>query len=234
MQKSIKIILIATLVLSGCAARTNLKTTFNKPLKITPLYDNYWMLQDDLVMHITRQDPPLMDVEIKVPAGFITDLASIPFPANLIFSKAGRYASAGIVHDYLYWVQPCKNKLVADRLIKEALKASDHIERDGAEGLSATKEKLRFIRRYLARNTIKYGVMVGGFYAWNSNYGARSSDPRYVKPEFRDKIIPGERWDSKKETYGMQIPELIPILAAESNGQAIKEPDYCGVFANEW
>ncbi len=37
-----------------------------------------------------------------VPAGFVSDGASIPFPVNIIFpSWKGRYARAAVLHDYL-------------------------------------------------------------------------------------------------------------------------------------
>jgi hypothetical protein F3_01659 len=40
--------------------------------------------------------------DIKVPAGFITDLASTPKYLWLTFPPFGRYTDAAIVHDYLY------------------------------------------------------------------------------------------------------------------------------------
>jgi len=37
----------------------------------------------------------------KVPAGFVTDGASIPFFLRWLFSPTGRYFGAAIVHDYI-------------------------------------------------------------------------------------------------------------------------------------
>lgn len=44
---------------------------------------------------------------IVVPAGFVTDLASIPPTLQAIESKTGPSMAPAIVHDYLYWYQPC-------------------------------------------------------------------------------------------------------------------------------
>jgi hypothetical protein len=39
---------------------------------------------------------------IEVPAGFVTDLASIPRPLWAIFPPDGNYAPAAVIHDWLY------------------------------------------------------------------------------------------------------------------------------------
>lgn len=44
---------------------------------------------------------------IEVPAGFITDLASMPPAARMWQSEAGISMSPAIIHDYLYWEQAC-------------------------------------------------------------------------------------------------------------------------------
>lgn len=41
-----------------------------------------------------------------VPAGFQTDLASVPRGLWNLFPKAGPYAPAAVVHDYLYETKP--------------------------------------------------------------------------------------------------------------------------------
>jgi len=38
---------------------------------------------------------------VEVPIGFITDGASIPLYAQIIFSPTGRYFGAAIIHDYI-------------------------------------------------------------------------------------------------------------------------------------
>jgi hypothetical protein len=39
---------------------------------------------------------------IDVPAGFITDFASIPWPAYLILPPRGPWGKASVIHDYMY------------------------------------------------------------------------------------------------------------------------------------
>ena len=42
---------------------------------------------------------------LVIPAGFVSDLASIPGVAQSLISKLGPHIRAAIVHDYLYWTQ---------------------------------------------------------------------------------------------------------------------------------
>ena len=42
-------------------------------------------------------------VLIEVPAGFRTDLATIPFPLTAISHRYGPYNRAVIIHDWIYW-----------------------------------------------------------------------------------------------------------------------------------
>lgn len=38
----------------------------------------------------------------KIPAGFITDFASVPKPLQILISKTGKHGKAAVLHDYLY------------------------------------------------------------------------------------------------------------------------------------
>lgn len=58
---------------------------------------------------------------ITVPAGFVTDLASVPRILWPIFPPNGKYAKAAIVHDYLY-SQGSVSRLYADKVFAEAMK----------------------------------------------------------------------------------------------------------------
>ena len=42
-------------------------------------------------------------VLIEVPAGFRTDLATVPFPFTAISHRYGPYNRAVIIHDWIYW-----------------------------------------------------------------------------------------------------------------------------------
>lgn len=57
---------------------------------------------------------------IRVPAGFVTDLASIPRALWGIFPPHGRWAKAAIVHDYMY-VTAYRSKAHADSVFREAM-----------------------------------------------------------------------------------------------------------------
>lgn len=42
------------------------------------------------------------DERIIVPKGYITDLASVPWPATLFIPKSGDFNPCAVIHDYLY------------------------------------------------------------------------------------------------------------------------------------
>lgn len=62
---------------------------------------------------------PSVDV-IQVPAGFVTDLASIPRWLWSVLPPHGQYAKAAIVHDYLY-TKAIGSKAYADKVFLEGM-----------------------------------------------------------------------------------------------------------------
>ena len=58
--------------------------------------------------------------EITVPAGFVTDFASIPLIFRSVLSPTGQPGRAAIVHDFLYWQQWCARPQ-ADRILLLAM-----------------------------------------------------------------------------------------------------------------
>lgn len=60
---------------------------------------------------------------VTVPAGFVTDLTSIPRPFWQLLRPEGRYAYAAVVHDYLYWVQT-RPRAEADDILRLAMEDS--------------------------------------------------------------------------------------------------------------
>lgn len=76
-------------------------SAFTKPLLVSPLGDGRrWELRDDLSYDVGYEGSP---ERIAVPAGFITDFASIPrlfWP--VIGHPMGRYAQAAVIHDWMY------------------------------------------------------------------------------------------------------------------------------------
>lgn len=57
---------------------------------------------------------------VLVPAGFITDLASVPRALWSVFPPHGKYAKAAILHDYLY-EHAINTKRYADNIFLEAM-----------------------------------------------------------------------------------------------------------------
>ena len=74
-------------------------SSFVDELVITPLDDGKnWKLKKEFRYHVGKY--PSNDI-ITVPAGFITDFASIPRILWRIFPPWGKYGKAAVVHDYL-------------------------------------------------------------------------------------------------------------------------------------
>ena len=59
-------------------------------------------------------------LEVKIPKGFITDLASVPRPLWWFISPAGKHSQACVIHDYMY-DNALFTKETADKLFFEAL-----------------------------------------------------------------------------------------------------------------
>lgn len=66
---------------------------------------------------------PLSFGEYTVPAGFTTDLASIPRTVRPLVDRNGSSRAASVLHDWLYATRPVSRK-EADALFLEALEAS--------------------------------------------------------------------------------------------------------------
>lgn len=87
-----------------------------------------------------------LTVKITVPAGFVTDLASIPRFARAIIPKLGKYNKAAVVHDYIYQYGHSISRKMADQCF-----------RDGMIDLGVSKWK---------RVLMYWAVRIGGWVAW--------------------------------------------------------------------
>lgn len=74
-----------------------------------------WTLIKPLVYYST-----LLGRRICVPAGFETDMASIPQFAQSLISKDGPWDWPAVIHDYLYATQTVSKK-TADSVLREAM-----------------------------------------------------------------------------------------------------------------
>lgn len=103
------------------------------------------------------------DTRIVVPAGFVTDHASIPGSVKRYFESGGMaYQYPAIVHDWLYWSQTTTRK-EADRVFDAAMKDC---------GVGDMK-----------RRTISAAVRAGGSAAWEQNRQEREQGLIKVIPE---------------------------------------------------
>ncbi len=98
------------------AADGILQSSFT-PLSVTIIGKNTFMVRDALTMTFKDGTPAIV-----VPAGFITDLASVPKRLRWWEGKSDASIAPAIVHDYLYWVQPCSQD-EADAVMFTAMNA---------------------------------------------------------------------------------------------------------------
>ena len=104
-----------------------------------------FMLISDFIVYISKYDT------IIIPAGFWTDLASIPQIFQNILPVLDRHLRAAVLHDFMYYAQRLNGKKItrakADKIFLEAMKTC---------GVG-----------WLKRWTIYSAVRSGGWVAWN-------------------------------------------------------------------
>jgi len=89
---------------------------------------------------------------IRIPHGFVHDIASIPRPFNLFFRRHGAHTCAAILHDWCYHTKGQITKeikltrLQSDQLFLEAMKECN----------------VGYFKRY----AMYYAVRLGGYLAW--------------------------------------------------------------------
>ncbi len=138
---------------------------------------NYYYTRDPLEWR-SNTDPKRT---VDVPVGFVTDLASIPPAFWTLLPKTAAYSYPAIIHDYLYWFQPCDRK-DADEVLKGAM------EDLGVATVTIT--------------TIYGGVRVGGESAWQANAKARANGEKRVLKRFpADMKISWEQWKTEPDVF---------------------------------
>jgi hypothetical protein len=111
---------------------------------------------------------------IDVPAGFVTDFASIPRELWMLASPHGFYSRASIIHDFLYWDQRCTREQ-ADRIMLIAMRES--------------------AVSFAQREAIYGGVRAGGQPAWNDNATARAQGMlRTIPAQMINQVQPLDTW----------------------------------------
>ncbi len=92
----------------------------SQPPLLSPFGDgSQWIVWEDIEFVAELDDHTL--TSIIVPRGFVTDLASTPRTLWSIYPPFGKYLSAAILHDYLYWRQVCAPE-EADKIIYQTMR----------------------------------------------------------------------------------------------------------------
>ncbi len=92
-------------------------SSFTKPPKLTRIASQLWRVDAGFEYHLGWLGSGFV---IGIPAGWETDLASIPRALQRWWPPDGTYAHAALIHDYLYNTA-LGNKLLADVVFYDAL-----------------------------------------------------------------------------------------------------------------
>ena len=91
---------------------------FTEILVVSPLADGRtWVTRQEFGYDIGQEDS---GNSIDVPAGFMTDFASVPRLLWAILPRWGKYGNAAVIHDYCYWEQS-RSRKESDRIFREAM-----------------------------------------------------------------------------------------------------------------
>lgn len=150
--------LIAALLVSACASEqpTSLHVALERDAKRDG-YRRVAVLTDDYYYCY-----PLTHEVIRVPKGFETDFASIPYATSALFDPMGDNSEAAVLHDYLYAVGEPGQREKADSIFLDTL---------AAHGVDPLRRKLMY-----------EAVRMGGGAAYGSPAEWRFVDPETQKP----------------------------------------------------
>lgn len=93
---------------------------FRNKLELSPAEGNRWIVTRPATYVLSSS----LGHEIEIPAGFVTDLATIPGAVRWVFGKdLGRINRAGVLHDWLYSTHHY-SRAVCDAAMYQALRQS--------------------------------------------------------------------------------------------------------------
>lgn len=139
---------------------------FMDPLHVEFLDGHGWRLLKSFDYHLGAPDG---SERVVVPAGFVTDFASVPRGLWNLLPPTGPYGKSAVIHDYLY----------QHRLVRCQFGAVGEfervrlVERDEADEIFHEGMIVLGVRR-LVRLPVYVGIRVGGWWAW-SRYRATDS-----------------------------------------------------------
>lgn len=109
------LVVFITVILSACVSIKPEK----QPL-LSPFGDGtQWVVMEDLVFSIKTDAGE--SLKITVPKGFVTDLASTPREIWSLYPPFGKYLTASILHDYLYWRGTCTQNQ-SDKILYQTMR----------------------------------------------------------------------------------------------------------------
>ena len=155
------------------------KKQFQGVLTLVRFNDPVYFLQNPISWSpkpgSTNYDP------VTVPAGFVTDLASIPSIFWSILRPDGEYTYAAIVHDYLYWSQT-RSREEADNIFKLILEEF---------GLGS-----------VTTNVLYSAVRLGGGAAWDHQTELKAKGEKRILKRFpQDPRITWEKWKKSPDVF---------------------------------
>ncbi|WP_332658739.1 DUF1353 domain-containing protein [Brevundimonas sp.] len=116
-------------------------------------------------------DPATLCVYL-VPSGYITDFASIPWPASMLLPPFGLWTEGSVVHDFLYAVGESGARQIADRILHTA------IREQGVGGITAGVIHLAV--------KVFGGRAYGAKEEWSDRFGdlasGQSAPPPFARP----------------------------------------------------
>ncbi len=151
------------------------------PAPIVPFADwNYYYTGRKLEWRPSVRFLPTIE-SISVPEGFVTDLASIPRGLWPLLPKHAIYTYPSVLHDYLYWFQPCERE-EADEVLRLAMDELD------------VPTTTSF--------TIFNAVRMAGGRAWQNNASRRAAGERRILKKFpTDFKITWTVWQKEPDVF---------------------------------
>lgn len=118
---------------------------------------------------------------VEVPAGFITDFASVPRIFWSILPRDGLYVYPAIIHDYMYWMQDGARD-VADETLREGMQD--------------------FKVDPISINAIYWAVRAGGGSAWAGNTKLKEKGEKRIIRKFpEDPLVSWSDWKKDSTVF---------------------------------
>jgi len=172
-----RVLCILAVLLSSCAIEQPLVRQFAD--------GRQWQLWEPLAFEFGQGR-----TVIEVPAGFVTDFASIPQSLWNILPPHGRYSSPAVLHDYLYWVQACSKD-----------------EADLAFLYAMEEQSVPFATRMAVYAGVRTPLSQA---AWDRNAEERRAGRVRVIPTHLRNVPPGMTWEAYRaeiEKRGARDPD---------------------------